>query len=66
MKYVLIHWISTNEISILTSEFVRDKTMLDDPSKQGMVMFGQIGIKPPKSGWKSYLGRVVATSGKNL
>ena len=50
MKYVLIHWISTNETSILTSEFVRDKTMLDDPSKQGMVMFGQIGIKPAKFG----------------
>ena len=66
MKYVLIHWISTNETSILTSEFVRNKTMLDDLSKQGMVMFGQTRIKPPKSGWKSYLGQVVATSGKNL
>ena len=66
MKYPLIRWISTNETSILTSDFVRDKTMLDDPTKQGMVMFGQIGIKPPKSCWKSYLARVVATSGKIL
>lgn len=64
MKYALIHWISSNETSVLTTEFVRDKTMLDNPGKQGMVLFGQIGMKLPKSGWRAYLGRVIVTSGE--
>lgn len=64
MKHVLIHWTATNETSILTDAFVRDKSMLKDPKKEGMVLFGKQGMKPPKSGWKAYLGRVIAVSGE--
>lgn len=64
MKYVLIHWSVSNETSILTQECVRDKGMLDNPEKEGMVVFGDSRKKTPKSGWKSYLGRVLATSGE--
>ena len=64
MKHVLIHWTATNETSILTEDFVKDKSMLQDPNKEGMVLFGTPGVKPPKSGWKAYLGRIVAVSGK--
>ena len=64
MKFVLIHWVASNETSILTENFVRDKSMLDNPEKEGMVVFGDSHVKAPKSGWKSYLGRVLATSGK--
>lgn len=66
MKYVLIHWTQTNETSILSEEFVKDKSMLQDPNKHGMVMFGDASAKPPKTGWKSYLARVIAASGKYL
>ena len=34
MKYVLVHWAASNEISILTENFVSDK------KKDGMVVFG--------------------------
>ena len=64
MKYVLIHWTASNETSVLTEEFLPDRSMLDNLGKEGMVLFGEPGMKPPKSGWKAYLGRVVATSGE--
>lgn len=64
MKHVFIHWTATNQTSILTDAFVRDKSMLQDPKKEGMVLFGKQGMKPPKSGWKAYLGRVIAVSGE--
>ena len=64
MKYALIHWTESNETSILSTEFVKDKSMLKDPEKKGMVMFGDATMKAPKAGWKSYLARVLAASGK--
>ena len=45
MKYVLVHWSATNDTTVLTEEFVRDKTMLKDPEKEGMVLYGTIGAK---------------------
>ncbi len=66
MKYVLIHWTESNETSILNEEFVKDKSMLNDPDKEGMVMFGDSAVKAPKTGWKSYLARVLAASGKQF
>lgn len=65
MKYVLVHWTATNETSVLTEKFVRDKSMLDDASKEGMIYFGKAGSKQPKAGWKAYLGRVQYTNGNH-
>lgn len=64
MKYVLIHWTATNETSILSEDFVRDKSMLKDNSKEGMIRFGKLGRKEPKGGWKAYLGRVIFANGE--
>ena len=66
MKYVLVHWTESNETSILGEECVKDKSMLKDTNKRGMVMFGDPSAKPPKTGWKLYLARVIAASGKCL
>lgn len=66
MKFVLVHWIESNETSIISEEFVKDKSMLDDKHKKGMVMFGDAKAKAPKGGWKSYLAKVLASSGKYL
>ena len=64
MAYVLIHCTESNETSILTTDCVKDKTILNDPNKEGMVMFSDTSSKPPKTGWKFYLAKVVASSGK--
>lgn len=64
MKYILVHWTATNETSILTEEFVRDKSLLQDTRKEGMIRFGDLNAKEPKDGWKSYLGRVVFVHGE--
>ncbi len=54
MKYILVHWSATNNTTVLTEEFVRDKSMLNDPKKKGMIRYGTIGAKPPNGGWKAY------------
>ena len=64
MKYVLVHWSATNNTTVLTDDFVRDKSMLENPNKEGMICFGAIGAKPPKSGWKAFLGRVIFVNGE--
>ena len=64
MKYVLVHWSATNDTTVLTEEFVRDRTMLKDPEKEGMVLYGTIGAKPPPGGWKAYLGRIMFVNGE--
>ena len=64
MAYVLIHWTDTNETSILTEDCVKDKSMLNNPEKEGIVMFADTSSKPPKTGWKFYLAKVLASSGK--
>ena len=64
MKYILVHWTATNETSILTDDFVRDKSMLTDSKKEGMIRFGKINTKEPKTGLKCYLGRVVFAHGE--
>lgn len=66
MKYILVHWTASNETSILTEEFVRDKSMLKDVNKEGMVRFGKLGCKEPKGGWKAYLGRVIFINGESF
>lgn len=63
MRYVLVHWTAGSlKTSILTEEYVLDKTMLEDPHKEGMVVFVKHGagdIKTPyKDKVKAYLGRV--------
>lgn len=62
--WVLVHWVKTNETSILPHEMVHDKTMLEDKNKLGMVKYGDPEIKTPKHGWKAYLAKVVAKSGE--
>lgn len=64
MKYILVHWSATNNTTVLTEEFVRDKSMLKDPKKEGMIRYGKIGAKPPTGGWKAYLGRVLFVHGE--
>ena len=66
MKYVLVHWVESNETSILSQDCVKDESMLTDPNKNGMVMFGDKKWKAPTSGWKSYLAKVLASSGEYL
>lgn len=64
MKYVLVHWNESNETSILSEECVKDKSMLKNPDKEGMVMFGDAKMKAPQNGWNSYLAKVLAASGE--
>lgn len=64
MKYILVHWSAANDTTVLTEEFVRDKTMLNDPQKEGMIQFGAIVAKAPCDGWKAYLGRVIYVNGE--
>jgi competence transcription factor ComK len=64
MKYILVHWSATNNTIVLTVEFVRDKSMLNDPEKKGMIRYGTIGDKPPTGGWKAYLGPVIFVNGE--
>lgn len=62
--WVLIHWIKSDQTSVLTEDMVTDKKMLEDSKKVGMVKHGNPDTKPPKHGWKAYIGRVIAKSGK--
>ena len=61
---VLVHWVETNQTSILDEEMVVDKTMLRDPAKVGMVKHGDSSKKAPKHGWKAYPAKVLSASGK--
>ena len=66
MRYVLVHWSAGSlKTSILTEEYVLDKSMLDDPDKEGMVAYvQQPGDKLPKHEVTSHLGRVKYISGE--
>lgn len=66
MRYVLVHWSSGSlKTSILTEEYVLDKSMMNDPDKEGMVVFVKPGgEKLPKHKVKAYLGRVKYVSGR--
>ena len=64
MKLVLVNWTETNETSIMEEHSVRDVDMLVNPKKEGMIYYKVIGQRPPKGGWKAYLGRVVSVHGK--
>ena len=35
--FVLVHWVETNQTSILDESFLMDKTMLGDSDKVGMI-----------------------------
>ena len=62
--FVLVHWVETNQTSILDDSFLMDKTMLGDSDKVGMIKHGDLQKKAPKHGWKAYAARVLAVSGK--
>ena len=62
--WVLVHWIDSNQTSILNHSMVPDKSMLNDHTKVGMVEHGDPDKKMPKNGWKAYPAVVVAVNGK--
>ena len=64
MKYVVVNWTATNETSVIEESCVKDKAMLTNPSKKGMIYYREIGKKNHKEGLKSYLGRVISVHGK--
>ena len=61
--WALVHWLESNQTSILDETMVEDKSLLDNPRKTGMVKYGDPKQKAPKHGWKAYLAKVVAKSG---
>ena len=63
--WVLVHWVESNQTSIIDERMVEDKSLLDNPRKTGMVKYGDPKKKAPKHGWKAYLAKVVAKSCKS-
>jgi hypothetical protein len=62
-KFVLVYWTEEASYSILSADFVPDKRMLIDPELHGMVKFPSTGKKEPKTGWRVFPAKVVATGG---
>ena len=65
MKYVLVQWSSGNiKSSILTENYVRDKSMLYDCTKEGFISFVTVqrgDVSTVKN--KGKLGRIACVSG---
>jgi len=60
-----VFWVEEQKYSIVTEDFVTDKKMLSNHQLVGQVKYGGvIGKKEPKSGFRTYPAKVVATSGK--
>ena len=57
--YCLIHWLEANVVSVLSGEFVIDKSMLHDKRRSGLVQWGAEGRNPPIGGWEEFEGRVL-------
>lgn len=62
--YVLIKWIKENQVSVGLEKFGKDKKMLSDPKRIGLVEHGAIGVKPPQGGWKAFLAQILSVKGK--
>ncbi|XP_045897629.1 uncharacterized protein LOC123965108 isoform X2 [Micropterus dolomieu] len=58
--YVLIKWVKENQVSVGLDKYVKDKKMLKDPKRIGLVEHGALGVKPPKSGWKAFLAQILS------
>ena len=63
-RHVLVLWIKENELSITDECFVKEKALLSDPERVGLVEHGSKTGKKPKDGWRTYPARVLAVSGK--
>lgn len=64
--YVLIRWVRENKVSVGLEKYVRDKKLLSDPKRIGLVEHGEIGVKTPKGGWKAYPAQVLSVKGKYI
>ena len=62
-KYVVVYWVEENKYGITRERFVKDRRMLCDDQRVGLVEYGSADMKPPKGGWPSYPARVLAASG---
>ncbi len=66
MKYVLVQWSSGNiKSSILTENYVHDKSMLHDCTKEGLISFVTVqrgDVSTVKN--KGKLGRIACVSGQ--
>ncbi|XP_058628944.1 uncharacterized protein LOC131538818 isoform X2 [Onychostoma macrolepis] len=60
--YVLIKWIKENKVSVGLENYVRDKKMLGDPKRIGLVEHGAIGTTPPKGGWKTFPAQILCVN----
>ena len=65
MKFVVVHWIQTNETGVMEQQALRDTSMLTNFKKQGMVYHKEIGKKAQKGGWKAYMARMESVNGKS-
>lgn len=62
--YVLIKWVKENQVSVGLDNFVKDKKILKDPKRIGLVEHGAVGVKPPKCGWKAFPAQILCVNGK--
>ncbi|MGL5904742.1 MAG: hypothetical protein ACRCZO_18810 [Cetobacterium sp.] len=65
--YVLIKWVKENQVSVGLDNFVKDKKMLKDPKRIGLVEHGAVGVvgvKSPKCGWKAFPAQMLCVNGK--
>ncbi|XP_048012408.1 uncharacterized protein LOC125245729 [Megalobrama amblycephala] len=60
--YVLIKWVKENQVSVGLDNFVKDKKMLKDPKRIGLVEHGAVGVKPPKCGWKAFPAQILCVN----
>ena len=64
MKYALVEWTSSNSSSIILASGIKNAAMLEDSSIVDKVEDIVEGVKKPSDGWRSYDGRIIATSGE--
>ena len=50
-RHMLVLWIEENETSITDECFLKDKALLSDPERVGLVEHGSKTEKKPKDGW---------------
>ena len=62
--YVLIKWMKEGKVSLGLCSYVKDKKMLYDPKRVGLVEHGEIGRARPKGGFKTFEAQILRTEGK--
>jgi len=65
-KFVLVNWIYSNSVSILSSKCILDDRMFYDSNLIGKVQLILDGTKQPNGGWSRYDARILSSSGNGI